>query len=104
MVRDAKPEEFPTTAKWCGLLESDGQVEGHVCASMINGLPFVHDLEHWGNDSFGVARLLIAARKQVRAWGWQKVYVNINPPYIDMLNPLLEHGFKVVMFLLEGEI
>jgi len=105
MVRDAKPEEYPTPAKWCGLLEDqDGELLGYVCASIMSGIPVIHDLEHWGDDAYGAARLLIAARKQVRAWGYEKVYVNILAGATDMLEPLMRHGFRIVQIFLEGEI
>jgi hypothetical protein len=76
--------------------------EGHVCASLLFGEAWIHDLQVDSGDASLCIRLCLAARSWIRRQGYSAFYVWCDPSS-PMLEPLKRSGFKVQQIILRSQ-
>ena len=85
-----------------GLDDDTGKISVSRIDTPAGQQAWIHDVEHTGGDPMGLVRLMLAARKQVRSWGYNEFYTNVT---ID--SPLagvwLDHGFELDQLILKGK-
>ena len=105
MIREALNGEIPGTGdrgEFRRVVVEEGEVTGYIACSRLDGSPFIHDLAYEGPDPSMVAALVQAARKQVKAWGFDEVFCNVMADNVGLAALLMARGFEPVQVVFKG--
>lgn len=97
------PLGMPGYEVWCALAVDDqGRWLGHICLSRALGKVIGHDWACWDTDPHTATRLVLAARKQLRAWRPdERLSIHFRPDDKQTVEFWTRIGFQPVMTLYE---
>jgi len=105
MIREiAEPREINPAAQYAWEFRVTGSDRtGHICVSVVEGFPYIHDLKHWGDDKTAVAQLFQRARSKVRDLGYEHYHTNHDlDTETATIKTLINHGAKPYQLILRG--